>query len=269
MNQFEKMAVVIDADNTQLTKIGCVLDLLATRGRIVTRRAYGNWKKDTVKNWEPELQRLAIKPCHQPDYVAGKNATDMALTIDTMDLLYRGIYDAFVIVASDSDYTPLAVRLRESGAHVLGVGRKDTSEAFRSACDEFLFLEDIGPVEQPPQPEPVAVPVKVAAPKAKPSKGPDMETLHRVLQEAYEKNKDSTGFADAAKAGVHIHKMIPDFDCKKYGFKKFSTMMESFPERYQVERRPDDAQNGVLYYRCLPVKKTRMVQPKAKTVSGK
>ena len=133
--------MLIDADNTQLSKLEAVIQEISTYGRIVVKRAYGNWRKDSLKNWENELKRLAIKAQQQFDYVSGKNTTDMALVIDTLDLLHSDIYDAFVIVASDSDYTPLAIKLHESGVYVMGVGEKKTPEAFRNACDEFVILK--------------------------------------------------------------------------------------------------------------------------------
>lgn len=137
-----KIAVVIDADNTQISKLEDVFHEISTRGRIVVKRAYGNWHKPTLKNWGEIIKRLAIKAEQQFDYVSGKNATDMALVIDTIELLYTNLYDAFVIVSSDSDYTPLAIKLREAGVYVMGVGEQKTPVAFRNACDEFLFLEN-------------------------------------------------------------------------------------------------------------------------------
>ena len=140
----QKMVLLVDADNTQLSKLEAVIEEVSLHGRIIVKRAYGNWKKDTLKNWEPELKRLAIKAEQQFDYVTGKNATDIALVIDAMHLLYRGIYDAFVIVASDSDYTPLALDLHESGVYVIGVGELKTPESFRNSCDDFIYLENLG-----------------------------------------------------------------------------------------------------------------------------
>lgn len=119
-----KIAVVIDADNTQISKLEDVFHEISTRGRIVVKRAYGNWHKPTLKNWGEIIKRLAIKAEQQFDYVSGKNATDMALVIDTIELLYTNLYDAFVIVSSDSDYTPLAIKLREAGVYVMGVGEQ-------------------------------------------------------------------------------------------------------------------------------------------------
>ena len=142
MQELQKIAVVIDADNTQISKLEDVFHEISTRGRIVVKRAYGNWHKPTLKNWGEIIKRLAIKAEQQFDYVSGKNATDMALVIDTIELLYTNLYDAFVIVSSDSDYTPLAIKLREAGVYVMGVGEKKPPVAFRNACDEFLFLEN-------------------------------------------------------------------------------------------------------------------------------
>ena len=142
MQEPQKIAVVIDADNTQISKLEDVFHEISTRGRIVVKRAYGNWHKPTLKNWGEIIKRLAIKAEQQFDYVSGKNATDMALVIDTIELLYTNLYDAFVIVSSDSDYTPLAIKLREAGVYVMGVGEQKTPVAFRNACDEFLFLEN-------------------------------------------------------------------------------------------------------------------------------
>ena len=124
---------------------------VSLHGRVVVKRAYGNWRKESLKNWESELSRLAIKAEQQFDYVTGKNATDIALVIDAVNLLHKGIYDAFVIVSSDSDYTPLAVNLHESGVYVMGVGEKKTPEAFRNSCDEFVFLEYISASPRPRQ----------------------------------------------------------------------------------------------------------------------
>lgn len=162
MDDLRKIAMLIDADNSSVGKIEAVITEIGKKGRIVVKRAYGNWKKDTLRSWEPEIKRLGISTAQQFDYVAGKNATDMALTIDAMDMLYRELYDAFVIVASDSDYTPLAIRLRESGLYVIGVGVMNTPPSFTNACDEFLYIETIAKEETKEKVE-----VKEAKPKSK------------------------------------------------------------------------------------------------------
>ena len=142
-NEVRRIAVLIDADNTSLGCLEEVLTELSLRGRIIVKRAYGNWKKEELKNWPEEINKLAIRAVQQFDYVAGKNATDIALVIDALDLLYTGNYDAFALVSSDSDYTPLAIRLHESGAYVYGFGKSNTSRSFVNACDEFIILENL------------------------------------------------------------------------------------------------------------------------------
>jgi len=143
MEDLKKMVVLIDADNTQLSKLEAVIREISVYGRIVVKRAYGNWRKDSLKKWEEELKRLAIKAEQQFDYVTGKNATDMALVIDAINLLHTGLYDGFAIVSSDSDFTPLAINLHESGVFVFGVGERQTPESFRNSCDEFILLENL------------------------------------------------------------------------------------------------------------------------------
>ena len=161
MENFQKIAVLIDADNTQLTKLEAVLHEVSTYGRIVVKKAYGNWRKDSLKNWEPELKRLAIRAEQQFDYVTGKNTTDIAMVIGAMDLLHTNMYDALVLVSSDSDYTRLASRIRESGREVLGFGEKKTPKPFIKSCDKFIYVEILG--QSAPAPAPVSAPAQTAA----------------------------------------------------------------------------------------------------------
>ena len=119
---YKQIVVFIDADNTNNSHLDSIMDQVSTYGRIGVKRAYGNWKKDALKNWEEDIKKLAIKPVQQFDYVSGKNATDFALVIDTMDLLHKGVYDCFVMGSSDSDFPPIAIRLHESGIFVIGIG---------------------------------------------------------------------------------------------------------------------------------------------------
>ncbi len=239
MKDLEKIVLLIDADNTQINKLEGVIRKISAYGRIVVKRAYGNWKKDTLKNWESELKRLAIKAEQQFDYVLGKNATDMALVIDAVNLLHRGIYNGFAIIASDSDYTPLAIYLRESGTRVIGVGEKKAPEAFRNSCDEFLFLEDIDSAEgkaEEPMPE---------SDKA--------SIIHTLLKKAAEKYQNQEGFVNVSSAGQLIKRELPEFNVKNYGFKKLTNLIEAFPEKYDIKKSPSQGKAIIVTYRCKAV----------------
>ena len=170
MENFQKIAVLIDADNTQLTKLEAVLHEVSTYGRIVVKKAYGNWRKDSLKNWESELKRLAIRAEQQFDYVAGKNTTDIAMVIGAMDLLHTNMYDALVLVSSDSDFTPLAIRLRESGLYIIGAGVTTTPESFKNACDDFILIDYLAKADDKPAVEHTAEPAaKKRARRKRPS----------------------------------------------------------------------------------------------------
>ena len=247
--------MLIDADNTQLSKLESVIQEISTNGRIVVKRAYGNWRKGSLKNWENELKRLAIKAEQQFDYVAGKNATDMALVIDTLDLLHSGIYDAFVIVASDSDYTPLAIKLRESGVFVRGVCEKKTPEPFRNACDEFVYLEnlskdnDIQTVAVQKQNEPTKRTAKESAEERRKAK--ELKEIHKLLRIAWDKYQDDDGYVNVSSAGQYIKRARPDFDARTYGYVKLPELIEAFPKRYSMKRYPGKGTVTIIAYKCL------------------
>lgn len=263
----QKMVLLVDADNTQLSKLEAVIEEVSLHGRIIVKRAYGNWKKDTLKNWEPELKRLAIKAEQQFDYVTGKNATDIALVIDAMHLLYRGIYDAFVIVASDSDYTPLALDLHESGVYVIGVGELKTPESFRNSCDDFIYLENLGDEtdESGAEKEEESRVEKKTASKEESSKGGGQKTaqkageeklrqpgknamkkVHALLRLAWDKYQDAEGYVNIGAAGSYIKRARPDFDVRSYGYHKLPQLIEAFPDRYKFKT----SKKGHVFYRC-------------------
>ncbi|NLU24893.1 MAG: NYN domain-containing protein [Clostridiales bacterium] len=241
MSELQKIVVLVDADNTQLSKLESVMLEVSTHGRIVVKRAYGNWKKEALKNWEEELKRLAIKAEQQFDYVVGKNATDMALVIDALDLLHSEIYDAFVIVASDSDYTPLAIKLHESGVYVMGAGEKKTPESFRNSCDEFVFLENLA------TDEPVPGKATAVAQKDKENIG----EIHNLLKIAWDKYQDDDGYVNVSSAGTYIKRTKPDFDCRSYGFSKLSDLLRAFPQKYAIKKLPSKGRGSILIYKCL------------------
>ena len=140
----KKIAVLIDADNAQYSKIKSIIDEISKHGHVITKRAYGDWSSEYLKNWKTVLNELAIQPMQQFAYTTGKNSTDSSLIIDAMDLLYTEKYDAFALISSDSDFTKLASRLRESEVYVFGVGEKKTPVSFRNSCDDFIFSENLG-----------------------------------------------------------------------------------------------------------------------------
>ena len=255
MKNLKNIAMLIDADNTQLSKLESVIQEISTNGRIVVKRAYGNWRKGSLKNWENELKRLAIKAEQQFDYVAGKNATDMALVIDTLDLLHSGIYDAFVIVASDSDYTPLAIKLRESGVFVMGVGEKKTPEPFRNACDEFVYLENLSK-DTDTQTAAVQKPAETAERNAQESaeerrKAKELKEIHKLLRIAWDKYQDDDGYVNVSSAGQYIKRAKPDFDVRTYGYVKLPELIEAFPKRYLMKRYPGKGTVTIIAYKCL------------------
>lgn len=244
MDNLQKIAVLIDADNTQIGKLENVMREISAYGRIIVKRAYGNWKKDSLKNWEEELKRLAIKAVQQFDYVSGKNATDMALVIDAVDLLHTDIYDAFVIVASDSDYTPIAIKLRESAVHIIGVGEKKTPEAFRNSCDEFIYLENLNAENQ-----------NLAERTERPVQGKDscagIDEIHDLLKIAYGKYQDDEGFAYVSSAGIFIKRAKPDFDLRTYGYLKLTDLLKAYPDKYKVKGIKTRGALTIISYKCL------------------
>lgn len=251
METLKNIVMLIDADNTRLSKLEGVIREISTHGRIVAKRAYANWKKESLKNWESELKRLAVRAMQQFDYVARKNATDMALVIDAVNLLHTGIYDAFVIVSSDSDYTPLAINLHESGVYVMGVGEKTTPESFRNSCDEFVFLENI---QEDREEEPAAPGTPPAAPEREKEQSTgedDIEAVHSLLKVAYDKNQDDDGYANVSVAGQFIKRVKPDFDVRSYGYVKLTNLLKDFPERYELRQVKGKGTSTMFLYKCV------------------
>lgn len=226
MENERSIVLLIDADNTQMSKLSEIVQRISLQGRIVVKRAYGNWKKESLKNWENELNRLAIKAVQQFDYVPGKNATDMALVIEAMELMYAQMYDTFVLVTSDSDYTPLAIKLKEAKIRVIGVGVRTTPESFRNVCDEFLSLENFGQQENRMPRKRISAAQKVAPPAE----------VHKLLQLASEQYQNEDGWVDLGTAGYYVKRAKPDFDANSYGFPKLAKLLEAFPDVYEIKR---------------------------------
>lgn len=261
-NEFKAIAVLIDADNTQLSKLEPILHELSAYGRIVAKKAYGNWKKQNLSKWEEEIKRLAIKAVQQFDYVSGKNTTDIAMVIDAMDLLHNGLYDAVALVSSDSDFTPLAVRLKESGIYVIGVGEKKTPEAFCNACDDFILIEYLKGEKEKEKQQQQQKKKKESEQKsqsAKPAEpaeeadadAPDINEIHLLLKIAYEKYRDDDDFVNVSIAGTYIKRVKPEFNTYLYGFGKLSDLIKAFPYKYETKREKRAGKASVVSYRCL------------------
>jgi hypothetical protein len=212
----DRLAVLIDADNTSARHADDLLEELAKYGVPTVKRAYGDWTTTQLNGWKAELNRHAIQPVQQFAYTTGKNSTDSALIIDAMDLLYTGRLDAFAIVSSDSDFTRLATRLRESGVTVYGLGQRKTPESFRAACDTFIYLEVLG--------SGAAEPDDSGADEPAPPPLPD---LRRLLTRAVNQTSGDDGWASMSTVGNYLAKVNASFDPRNYGSAKLSTLAKA------------------------------------------
>ena len=225
-----RIALLIDADNSPAAKIDVILAELAKLGVANIRRAYGNWKKAELKGWEQVLHEYAIRPIQQFDYSKGKNATDMVMAIDALDLLYTDRPDAFGIVSSDADFTPLVMHLRAKGATVYGFGAKKTPEPFVNACSRFLYLETLG--EQAND---------ESATKAVAGKRPTATELRRdarlvsLLRNAVDSASGEDGWSQLGAVGSQIANQA-SFDPRNYGFRKLGDLIEAIG-LFEIERR--------------------------------
>ncbi len=235
-HELNKIAMLIDADNyNQIDKIEPAILEISKYGKISLKRAYANWSKEQFNNWSDVLRNLAIKPVQQLDYVSGKNATDIALTIDAMDFLYNSDYDCYAILSGDSDYTPLAIKLRETGKYVIGIGNQQTVSAFISACDDFIYLENLSEIEltttQNKEPQ-TNTDNKNEKNNSKKSK--KLAELDRLLKIAYDTYQNDDGFVNIGSAGSYIKRVKPDFNIKTYGAKKLPEYLRKHPDLYEV-----------------------------------
>lgn len=218
----QKLAVLIDADNSSISSIGPILEEIAKYGIASVKRVYGDWSNDSLKNWRDILLLNAITPVQQFAYTVGKDATDMILIIDAMDLLYSGSLDGFCIVSSDSDFTPLASRIRESGLNVYGFGKKSTPDAFKKACDKFIFIENLVT-------DNLVADKKVEATSTNNKNNIndlDKPTLN-LIYKAVKDNADDSGWAYLGNVGTYISAVKPDFDTRNYGYAKLSGLIQA------------------------------------------
>ena len=212
-----RLAVLIDSDNTTARLTTELLDEIAKYGTPTIKRAYGDWTTTRLAGWKEELLRHAIQPVQQFEYTRGKNSTDSALIIDAMDLLYAGNLEGFVIVSSDSDFTRLATRLRESGMTVYGIGRRNTPEAFVAACDRFIYLDLLSP--EPSKPEEPAVG------DGEPARA--LPNLKQILSTAIGSTSKDDGWSNLSEVGSFLVKSNTAFDPRDYGHAKLGELVRA------------------------------------------
>lgn len=241
------VALLIDADNASHNDVDPVLTVLAELGNVNVRRVYGNWTKPALKGWKDMTVKHGIEPQQQFDITKGKNATDMKMTIDAMDLLFRGRVDGFGIMSSDSDFMPLAMRIRQDGIPVYGFGGAKTPEAFKQACTRFIDVGALRHETEPAKPIPADVPIEQSLPPAlgttvstataKKPAGVDPELL-KLLIDAYDSVKrDEKGFVSLSAMG-QLAGNRSSFDARNYGYRRLSDLIEAVPN-FQSERRAD------------------------------
>jgi uncharacterized LabA/DUF88 family protein len=238
------LAVLIDADNAQASITEEILSEIAKYGVASVKRIYGDWTTSKLNGWKSVLEKHSIQPVQQFPYTKGKNATDSAMIIDAMDLLYTKRFDGFCLVSSDSDFTRLASRIREEGLRVYGFGEKKTPPAFIAACDKFIFTENLRFAEG------VAAAVKPKT--AEELKG--NAKLVALLRSALEAASDDSGWAHLGAVGSNIAKQAPEFDPRNYGFSKLGELVKA-TDLFEVRVKGDGP--GKAIYICDKRKKTK------------
>ena len=214
------LAVLIDADNTSARYAAAIFDEIGTLGEANVRRIYGDFTGTRLGGWDSAVQSLAILQHQQRSNTTGKNAADIALVIDAMDLMYKGKLDGFCLVTSDSDFTRLAQRLREDGLVVYGFGERKTPEAFRSACTRFIYVENL--IDLPETAPAEAVSGKAVAEKKKEPASKAVPTIRKAMAGM----EDEDGWVSLAGVGSRIGHIAPDFDPRTFGCAKLSTLVE-------------------------------------------
>ncbi|WP_226345066.1 NYN domain-containing protein [Agilicoccus flavus] len=235
-SSFTRIAVLIDCDNVSAKHAGDVLEELAKYGTPTVKRAYGDWTTTQLTGWKAELHRHAIQPVQQFAYTVGKNSTDSALIIDAMDLLWQGNVEAFALVSSDSDFTRLATRLRESGKRVYGLGRRKTPESLRRAVDQFIFLEVLAQADEGEEAgaeqvahSPAGDPAPTGAAVAMEAKEAPTMNLQSALTKAINATSGDDGWATLGVVGQHLGRAHADFDPRDFGHQKLSSLVDEQP----------------------------------------
>jgi hypothetical protein len=229
-----RLAVLIDGDNTTPTIIEALLAEIAKYGSATVKRAYGDWTTPNLRGWKEAINAHAIQPMQQFAYTTGKNATDSALIIDAMDLLYTGNLDGFCLVSSDSDFTKLASRLRESGKTVYGFGEPKTPKSLVAACDKFVYLDVLRRAEKSEQPS-EETPTSRAPSRRTTAELRSDAKLVRLLREGIDASSDDEGWAHLGGVGTYVAKQASDFDPRNWGYAKLVDLVTA-TELFDVKR---------------------------------
>jgi uncharacterized LabA/DUF88 family protein len=260
-----RLAVLIDADNAQASITEGLLAEVAKYGTAHVKRAYGDWTAPNLKGWKDQLLAQSIQPIQQFAYTRGKNSTDAAMVIDAMDLLYSGRFDGFCLVSSDSDFTRLAARLRESGLTVYGFGERKTPKPFVAACDKFVYIENLRREQEADSPE--APPAASGRPTAAQLKADT--ALVSQLRHAIEAASGDDGWAALAYVGQILTNRSPDFDSRTWGYSKLSDLVAA-TQLFETENRgPGDGKPGVIFVREKPHPAPARKSASAKTAGAK
>src|SRR6266540_509921 len=243
------LAFIVDGDNASARLIGEMLAEASKYGSVVIRRVYGDWTSTQMSTWKEALQNFALVPEQQFANISGKNATDSAMIIDAMDILHRGAVKGFCIVSSDSDFTRLATRIREEGLFVMGIGEAKTPEAFRRACHRFVLTDNLSPPAESGPGAPTKK--KGAGHQAKSAHRPPSDAL-KTLQQIFDDLDRGDGIVNLATLGAALYRLDPAFDSRTYGKPKLIDLIQSFPDRFIIERQAERGPGAVYVKRAKP-----------------
>lgn len=236
-----KIAILIDGDNAQSSLLAQMLVETGRHGQVTVRRIYGDWTTPHMNSWKEVLNYYAFQPIQQFRYTIGKNATDSAMIIDAMDILHSGVVDGFCLVSSDSDYTRLATRIRETGIFVMGLGEKKTPKAFVNACDLFVYTENLVEEKKTTQQK------RTQASKRKKTKAEKEEPDPMpVLSQAFEMAVGEDGWARLDVLGNALYQIDPGFDPRTYGHKQLSRMLNKLKESFDM--RTQEVDGSLIFY---------------------
>jgi uncharacterized LabA/DUF88 family protein len=236
-----KFAVLIDGENAQASMLPEILAEVSKVGFITVKRIYGDWTSISMNSWKTSLHEYAVQPIQQFRYTVGKNSTDSAMIIDAMDLLHSHNVGGFCLVASDSDYTRLATRIREDGIFVIGVGEKKTPEAFVNACNQFIYTENLGGRKR-------------IARKATTEKEPEVSDPLNLLIEGFSLAAKEEEWIHLATLGNVLRQLAPAFDPRTYGHQRLQSLIRQYPETFTLKR--DTSRKPPVVYVALTAPKS-------------